>query len=143
MRTRILALGLACLLLFSILSAQLAPKDLAKLSPEEAAMLIEKKLRRSYDFRVTTEMKDEKVNFLFNLKTPILDSDLEDCIIEIVMWVGEVTNYTSWRSDKAIVSFKNKPFFWIYTKDCREAISEAHFLDKMKFITAHLHYFKK
>ena len=47
MRTKILGLGLACLLLSSILSAQLAPKDLAKLSPEEAARLMEKKLRRS------------------------------------------------------------------------------------------------
>jgi len=143
MRTKILVLGLACLLLSSILSAQLAPKDLAKLTPEEAARLIEKKLRRSYDFRITTEMRDKKVNFLFDLKTPILDSDLEDCIMEIVIWVGEVTNYTSWRSDKAIVSFKSKPFFWIYTKDCREAIKPERDIGRMKFITAHLHYFKK
>jgi len=143
MKTQILVLGIACLFISSVLSAQLAPKDLAKLSPEEAAKLMEKKLGQSYDFRVTTEMKNKKVNFLFNLKTSILDSDLEDCIMEIVIWVREVTKYTSWRSDKAMVFLKNKPFFWIYTKDCRDAIIKAHYLERMKFITEHLHHFKK
>ena len=96
-----------------------------------------------YDFQVTTELKEGKINFLFNLEKEVKNiDDVEDFTMDIVVLVGEITKKTSWRSDKVIVLFKNKPFFWIYTKDCREAISEAHDLDRMEFITTRLHYFK-
>lgn len=141
MRLKILALGLTCLFLSLFLfSLQL---DFAKFTPEESANYLEKHLKfLDYDFRVKTELKDGKVNFLFDLKQEMKSmDDVEDFTWEIVTMTGKITTKTSWQSDKAIVFFKGKPFFWIYTKDCREACKIVW--GKMEFITAHLHYFKK
>lgn len=141
MRTKILALGLVCLFVSLFLfSLQL---DFAKFTPEDSAKYLEKHLKSlGYNFRVTTEMKEEKINILFDLKTPVKsDDDMEDFTWEIVTMTGDITSKTSWRSDKVIVFFKGKPFFWIYTKDCRKASKIVW--GKMEFITAHLHYFKK
>jgi len=142
MKIKILALGL--IYLFMSLFLFCLQIDFANFTPEDASKYMEKKLRRSYDFRVKSDLKEGKVNFLFDLKTQVkTDNDLEDFTMEIVILVGEITKKSSWQSDKAIVFFKTKPFFWIYTKDCREAVGEVHDLDRMKFIATHLHYFKK
>lgn len=140
---KILILGCTCLFLSSFLFC--LKIDFTKFTPEDCAKYIEKQLRfMDYDFQVKTDLKKGKVNFLFILKQSVKRmDDVEDFIMDIVIMIGEITNKTSWSSDKAIVFFKSKPFFWIYTSDCREAISAAHDHDRMKFITAHLHYFKK
>lgn len=141
MRTKILALGFACLFLSLFLFC--LKIDFAKFTPEEAAQYMEKHLRfLDYPFHVTSTLKDGKINFHFNLKTPLKNmDDVEDFTWEIVEKIAQLTSVTSWRSDKAIVFFKGKPFYWIYTKDCRAASKIVW--GKMEFITAHLHYFKK
>lgn len=140
---KILVLGFACLFLSLFLFC--LQIDFTKFTPEDCAKFIEKRLKSvDYDFQVKTDLKNGKVNFLFVLKQEVKSmDDVEDFTMDIVIYIGEITSKTSWSSDKVTVFFKSKPFFWIYTKDCREAISEAHDLDRMKFITAHLHYFKK
>jgi len=139
MKIKILALGLVCLFMFSFLFS----KDFSKFTPKESAEWLEKHLRYlDYGFRVKTELKDGKVNFLFDLKTTVKSNDdVEEFTWEIVTMTGEITSKTSWQSDKVIVFFKGKPFFWIYTEDCRKASKIVR--KRMEFITAHLHYFKR
>jgi len=122
-----------------LLCAQL---DFAKFTPEDAAEYLETHLKQlGYDFRVTTEMRDEKVNLLFDLKASVKSNDdVEEFTWEIVTMTGEITRLTSWRSERVVVSFNGKNFYWIYTKDCRRAREIVW--GKMEFITAHLHYFK-
>ena len=143
MKVKIFVVGLICLLLTSFLLSQKI--DFTKFTPEDCAKYIEKRLRfMDYNFLVTTNLKNGKIDFHFNLKTPVKDmNDVEDFTMDIVILVGELTNKTSWKSNKAIVFFKDKPFFWIYTKDCREAIKPENDIGRMEFITARLHYFKK
>lgn len=119
--------------------------DFKKFTPEQAANWMEKRLSSCYEnINVVAKEEKEGVNFAFNVKKELTSmDDFYDFVMDMVIYVGEITSKTKWRSDKAGVFFKGKLMAWIYTRHCREAIRPERDIGRMDYIISKMHYPEK
>lgn len=126
MRTKILVLGIICLLLVFTLTSQ----ELDKLSLSEIAKIIDETVAESGG-KIKTFLKKENdvVNFY-------IDSQVKDytqnasygdykVINAIVISVGLIMGKVSWPSDKLWFLKNEEKIAWVYAEDCKKILSIA------------------
>jgi len=115
--------------------------DFSKFTPEDTVNFVSERMTRFYEPTTGSVTEDDGCyDFHFRLRKKLADMDeLYEYMNSLVVYVGEITSKTSWPSNIVLVYFKEKPFCWIYTKDCRKAINLMANV-RYDFIVNHLHY---